>query len=80
MYLLSTIFSMKHSHIGRALGRDRTTASYACKVIEDLRDDPKVEIVLEACEASLAGLMELAQDPVLKRRRPRIALTTAEAP
>lgn len=79
MYLLNTIFRMKHSHIGRAFGRDRTTASYACKVIEELRDDPKVEMLLEACEAMLAGLMEIARNPMLKPRRQRIASTTAEA-
>ncbi|MFZ1990805.1 MAG: helix-turn-helix domain-containing protein [Alphaproteobacteria bacterium] len=76
MYLLNTIFRMKHSHIGRALGRDRTTATYACKVIEELRDDPSVEVLLGACEASLTGLRDLAGDPAPKPRRRRIAALT----
>ena len=72
MYLLNTIFRMKHGHIGRAFGRDRTTATYACKVIEELRDDPLVETLLDACEASLLGLKELAAEPALTPRRRRI--------
>ncbi|HXZ68196.1 MAG TPA: helix-turn-helix domain-containing protein [Alphaproteobacteria bacterium] len=77
MYLLNTIFRMKHTHIGRALGRDRTTATYACRVIEELRDDPSVEMLLGACEASLTGLRELAGDPAPKPRRRRINVPTS---
>ena len=73
MYLLNTIFRMKHSHIGRALGRDRTTAAYACQVIEDLRDDPSVEGLLGACEASLTRLRDLTGDTPPKPRRRRIS-------
>ena len=77
MYLLNTIFRMKHSHIGRALGRDRTTATYACKVIEDLRDDPSVDGLLGACEASLTGLRDFAGDTPPKPRRRRIDALSA---
>ncbi len=75
MYLLNTTFRMTHSHIGRALGRDRTTASYACRIIEDLRDDPSVETVLTACEASLEGLRELAAHPTPAPRRRRALIS-----
>ena len=79
MYLLNTIFRMKHTHIGRALGRDRTTATYACKVIEELRDDPQVEMLLEVCEASLCGLKELAPAPSPNPPRRRCAAPKGEA-
>lgn len=73
MYLLNTIFRMNHSRIGRTLGRDRTTASYACRIIEERRDDPSVEAVLAACEATLESLKDLAARPAsalpLRRRR-----------
>lgn len=79
MYLLHTSFRLKHSLVGRAFGRDRTTAAYACKNIEDLRDDPTVETLLGACEASLEALRSLASDPApMPRRRRLVALTDAE--
>ena len=76
--LLNTIFRMKHGCIGRAFGRDRTTATHACKVIEDLRDDPAVEMLLGACEPLLVGLKDLAAEPALTPRRRRS--NPAEAP
>lgn len=39
MYLCHVAFAMSFEAIGRAFGRDRTTVSHACKVIEDRRDD-----------------------------------------
>ena len=72
MYLLNTTFQMNFSLAGRALGRDRTTASYSVKKIEERRDDPLVETVLAACENSLAGIRALAvgKPPVPPRRPP----------
>ncbi|WEK02819.1 MAG: helix-turn-helix domain-containing protein [Candidatus Devosia phytovorans] len=39
MYLCHVILSRSLSEVGTAFGRDRTTVSYACALIEDLRDD-----------------------------------------
>lgn len=39
MYLCHVAFAMSFEAIGRAFGRDRTTVSHACRVIEDRRDD-----------------------------------------
>jgi chromosomal replication initiation ATPase DnaA len=39
MYLCHVALAMSFEAIGRAFGRDRTTVSHACKVIEDRRDD-----------------------------------------
>lgn len=46
MYLSHVVLSQSLSEVGRAFGRDRSTASYACNRIEDLRDDPDVDRTL----------------------------------
>ncbi len=39
MYVSHVTLRMSMADIGAALGRDRTTVSYACHVVEDRRDD-----------------------------------------
>ncbi len=50
MYLSHVAFGVNLSEVGRAFGRDRTTAAHACRLIEDRRDDPAVEMVLTSLE------------------------------
>ena len=40
MYLSHVVLGRTLSEIGEVFGRDRTTVSYACALIEDMRDDP----------------------------------------
>lgn len=40
MYLAHVVLGQSLTSIGIAFGRDRTTVSHACALIEDLRDDP----------------------------------------
>lgn len=51
MYLARVALGMTLSSAALLFGRDRTTASYACRVIEDLRDDPGFDALLHAMEA-----------------------------
>lgn len=51
MYLARIALGMTLSSAGRLFGRDRTTASHACRVIEDLRDDPGFDALLHEMEA-----------------------------
>ena len=51
MYLARVALGMTLSSAGRLFGRDRTTASHACRVIEDLRDDPGFDALLLEMEA-----------------------------
>jgi hypothetical protein len=53
MYLARVVLGMTLSDAGFLFGRDRTTASHACRVIEDLRDDPGLDALLDAMEAFL---------------------------
>ena len=58
MYLMHVILQRDYAEVGRFFDRDRTTVSYACALIEDLREDRdfdaevcRLEAVLEALRA-----------------------------
>ena len=59
MYLAHVVMSLNYSEIGRIFRRDRTTAAYACRVIEDLRDNPSTDALLEALETALGACGEI---------------------
>jgi chromosomal replication initiation ATPase DnaA len=50
MYLAHVVFGLTLTEVGRAFGRDRTTAAYACELIETLRDDPEFDALLDALD------------------------------
>jgi len=50
MYLMHVALGRSLSEVGRFFGRDRTTVSYACMRIEDMRDDPGFEQQVLALE------------------------------
>jgi len=56
MYLSHVAFEVNLSEVGRAFGRDRTTAAHACRLIEDRRDDPAVDAVLASLESACRTL------------------------
>jgi hypothetical protein len=56
MYLAHVSFGLSFSEIGRAFGRDRTTAAHACRLVEDRRDDPAVDAVLGQLESACCAL------------------------
>jgi hypothetical protein len=64
MYLAHVAFGVNLSAVGRAFGRDRTTAAYACRAIEDRRDDPAVEHVLASLEGACRALRGRLTGPV----------------
>lgn len=58
MYLAHAVFGLRYAAIGRLCGRDHTTVAHACRVIEQRRDDPDFDRMLELLEAlcrDLAG-------------------------
>ncbi|MGZ3305778.1 MAG: helix-turn-helix domain-containing protein [Asticcacaulis sp.] len=63
MYLAYVAWQWPLSRVGQAFGRDRTTAGYACRLVEDLRDDPVFDARLE----SLEGLLKTAPEPAAVR-------------
>ena len=62
MYLMHTQFSGIYSDVGRFFGRDRTTVSHACALIEDLRDESAFDEEVGALEAALEGEAALARE------------------
>jgi chromosomal replication initiation ATPase DnaA len=56
MYLAHVVFSLSYAEVGRAFRRDRTTAAYACRLIEERRDDPVFDALLSALEDACLSL------------------------
>ncbi|CAL4868901.1 Chromosomal replication initiator protein DnaA [Asticcacaulis sp. MM231] len=59
MYLAYVSFQWPLARIGAAFGRDRTAAGYACRLVEDLRDDRGFDSRLDRLETCLKN----APDP-----------------
>jgi chromosomal replication initiation ATPase DnaA len=62
MYLAHVVLGLNFSAVGRTFRRDRTTAAHACRLIEERREDPRIDAVIEALEAAcrvqLSGLQK----------------------
>ncbi len=56
MYVAHVAFGLSFTEIGHGFRRDRTTAAYACRLVEDRRDDPAVDMVLGSLESACATL------------------------
>jgi len=59
MYLAHVTFGLTLTTVGRAFGRDRTTVSHACALVEDARDNPEFDRTLELLEAIAKRLASL---------------------
>ncbi|MEQ1578493.1 MAG: helix-turn-helix domain-containing protein [Hyphomicrobium sp.] len=57
MYVTHVSCGMNLTDTGVLFARDRTTVSHACAVIEDLRDDPVFDRVMDLLEWIVAELM-----------------------
>lgn len=53
MYLAHVVYGRSLTDVGEAFGRDRTTVSYACSLIEDMRDDPQFDAEVCSLEHQL---------------------------
>lgn len=56
MYLAHVSFGIGYSEVGRAFGRDRTTAAHACRLVEERRDDPGIDALLASLESACGRL------------------------
>lgn len=50
MYVCHVVLGLTLTEVGRAFGRDRTTVSHACHVVEDRRDDSGFDGFVSAVE------------------------------
>jgi chromosomal replication initiation ATPase DnaA len=56
MYLTHIGFGMSINRVASAFGRDRTTVSYACSLIEDKRDEASFDNYLDNIERLLGEI------------------------
>ena len=69
MYLAHVAFGLNLTRVGICFGRDRTTVRHACALIEDRRDDPRLEFGLTALEAGLLAVMARLETKPKEARR-----------
>ena len=55
MYLAHVAYGLTLTQVGTLFGRDRTTVAYACRIVEDLRDDYVFDIFLDHLEIAIVG-------------------------
>lgn len=64
MYLAHVVLGLTYDAVGLLFRRDRTTAAHACRRVEDRRDDPAIDRLLQMLEGVCAELARAAQPPV----------------
>lgn len=62
MYLAYTVLQWPLAEVGAAFGRDRTTAGHACARVEDRRDDPAFDALLDRLEGAVRALLAESAD------------------
>jgi hypothetical protein len=68
MYLAHTRLGLPFAATGRLFNRDRTTARHACFLVEDRREDPRVDNLIDCLERALDLSVDLTQ--FRRSRRP----------
>ena len=63
MYLMRASLGMSLGRVAQAFGRDRSTVSHACQIIEDLRDDPDFDVWVEQLSVGLSSVAVLGETP-----------------
>ncbi|HVY20441.1 MAG TPA: helix-turn-helix domain-containing protein [Bauldia sp.] len=53
MYLAHTRLGLSFTEAGAYFGRDRTTASHACRTVEDKREDPEIDAIVDVLERAI---------------------------
>lgn len=56
MYVCHVVLQISLKDIGYAFGRDRTTVSHACHVVEDRRDDPAFDDFVASVERVITSV------------------------
>lgn len=57
MYLAHVAAGLSYTDVGRGFGRDRTTAAHACEVVEERRENVRIDALFCALEAACARLL-----------------------
>lgn len=59
IYLAHVVFGVSLTGIAAAFGRDRKSIAYACRAIEDARDDPAFDAAIAQLELAAGALRQL---------------------
>lgn len=54
IYLNHTRLGLTYTEAASAFGRDRTTAAYACRRVEDRREDPRIDAIVDVLERAVS--------------------------
>lgn len=57
MYVAHVACGLSFTEIGTLFDRDRTTVAHACSIVEDRRDDPMFDTVLELLESAVLNML-----------------------
>lgn len=61
MYLAHTVAGLPLARVAEHFGRDRTTAAYACRLVEDRRDDQEFDARLGVLEDLMRAVVGAAR-------------------
>lgn len=61
IYLAHTRLSLPYAAAGGFFHRDRTTAAYACWRVEDRREDPRLDMIVDCLERAVDRWPEIAR-------------------
>jgi len=64
MYLMHVSYGRHYAEVGRFFGRDRTTVSHACALVEELREDTAIDRQLDALELALDDAANVEREQV----------------
>lgn len=53
MYLAHTRLGLSYTAAGALFGRDRTTAAHACHIVEDRREDGRIDAIVDCLERAI---------------------------
>ena len=68
MYLVHVVLRLDLSATGRLFQRDRTTAAHACRIVEQRRDNPAIDRLLDTLESVCIDLARgILESPQVRR-------------
>lgn len=67
MYVSHVVLSVPYPTIAMAFGRDRSTVTHACSVVEDRRDDQGYDRFVERCERCINAVFAPFGQPYVDR-------------
>jgi chromosomal replication initiation ATPase DnaA len=55
IYLNHTRLGLNYAEAASPFGRDRTTAAHACRRVEDRREDPRIDAIVDVLERAVSA-------------------------